>query len=423
MPDATTHAAPPNTTNVGSPELTATQQAPSLDEALLKAMQELGITDLSTITKDQATGLLERLQQLQSDQAQVADGPSTEGLAITIKKLEQAIAKWPEAGATPLEQELNSQKGRLGVLEAISAATGHGEVGVAALVSAAQTEVGGKVSVLEKAQTVIDEQMPLGAENSGSSREQAQKMLDAINGLENAGYNLADLMLKDLQEELQNQLSKPPSEPPNPEGDDLLLRKSVLGALDNYFEASGLDQASPQRTRNRALLAGADVASNEHSMSKAWETETRNITNLESFSQENVEDAIKQLEALRADAIRRGDTVAVTAINAKISVMAEAAAHIEEHGSLGDHAIVTVYKLKAIDMGTKQILLDQLKEAKLQADQSGDAQLMSELEGKIASMQTQINTLEQELKVIKEKMTDVIEFKADKHVQSLMNVA
>lgn len=410
------------------PETTATDQAvlpqpaPSVDETIEAAMQEAGIENMSGMTKEQATAFHKLLRQALREQTRVPGGESTEGLDELVDSLEQAISQWPQEGQTVLEKELDRQNGLLGVLEAISTSVGNGEVGPAGQVSDAQTEVGSKASALEKALSTIDQQMPLGGENDRSAPEQAQRILDSINELEQTGFNLDELQLGALRQEIQQSLSMPAAVPPNPTEDNLALRKSVLGALDNYFKASGLTEESPQRMRNKALLEGTRVEGNEYSLKDAWETEARSITNLKSFNKKNLEGATTQLEALRDDAIRRGDAIAVAAINAKITVMAGAVDHVDAHGSLGDHSYILAGKLKAIDLGTKHVLLDQLKGAKVDADKAGDKELISELEGKIASMQTQINTMEQELKVMKQKALEVIEDTVEKTVRMLSNV-
>jgi hypothetical protein len=395
---------------------------PPLDQVVQDAMDEAGITDLSNMTKAQAIAFHKALQRTQEAQATGDFSGTTQGLKNLVSSVGQAIENWPSDGEAALEIELNNQTGLHGVLKSLSQVVGNGNVGFPAEVDAALTEVEHKVSVLNQAVEAIEQQVPLGESGENHARQHAERILESIDALEGAGFDLESLQLVELRTELNDQLALAPSDPPDPVGDDQALRKGVLSALGSYFKESGLSENSPQVLRNSALMKGASVAAEENSMSEAWESEARSITNLESFGEDELNSSVEQLRQLRADAIRRGDVVAASAIGAKIEVLSDALSKIESGEVLGDEALMIGAKLRAIDLGTKQVLLDNLKAAKADADKAGDDALIKQLEGEIASMQSEINVIEQELKVVKEKTLEVVEDTTEKTVRNLQNI-
>lgn len=409
-----------NTTEVATN--TSSANPPTLNQVVQDAMDEAGVTDLSDMTKAQAIAFHRALQRTQDAQATGDFSDTTQGLKNLVSGVEQAIENWPSDGETALEIELNNQTGLQGVLRSLSQFVGNGNVGLPAEVDAALTEVEHKISVLNQAVEAIEQQVPLGESGENHARQYAERILESIDALEGAGFDLESLQLVELRTELNNQLALAPSDPPDPVGDDQALRKGVLSALGSYFKESGLSENSPQVLRNSALMKGASVAAEENSMSEAWESEARSITNLESFGEDELNSSVEQLRQLRADAIRRGDVVAASAIGAKIEVLSDALSKIESGEVLGDEAMMIGAKLRAIDLGTKQVLLDNLKAAKADADKAGDDALIKQLEGEIASMQSEINVIEQELKVIKEKTLEVVEDTTEKTVRNLQNI-
>ena len=416
--------AEPNSSANATEAATTTSSAnpPTLNQVVQDAMDEAGVTDLSDMTKAQAIAFHRALQRAQDAQATGDFSGTTQGLKNFVSSIEQAIENWPSDGETALEIELNNQTGLQGVLRSLSQFVGNGNVGLPAEVDAALTEVEHKISVLNQAVEAIEQQVPLGESGENHARQYAERILESIDALEGAGFDLESLQLVELRTELNNQLALAPSDPPDPVGDDQALRKGVLSALGSYFKESGLSENSPQVLRNSALMKGASVAAEENSMSEAWESEARSITNLESFGEDELNSSVEQLRQLRADAIRRGDVVAASAIGAKIEVLSDALSKIESGEVLGDEALMIGAKLRAIDLGTKQVLLDNLKAAKADADKAGDDALIKQLEGEIASMQSEINVIEQELKVIKEKTLEVVEDTTEKTVRNLQNI-
>ena len=416
--------AEPNSSANATEAATTTSSAnpPTLNQVVQDAMDEAGVTDLSDMTKAQAIAFHRALQRAQDAQATGDFSDTTQGLKNFVSSIEQAIENWPSDGETALEIELNNQTGLQGVLRSLSQFVGNGNVGLPAEVDAALTEVEHKISVLNQAVEAIEQQVPLGESGENHARQYAERILESIDALEGAGFDLESLQLVELRTELNNQLALAPSDPPDPVGDDQALRKGVLSALGSYFKESGLSENSPQVLRNSALMKGASVAAEENSMSEAWESEARSITNLESFGEDELNSSVEQLRQLRADAIRRGDVVAASAIGAKIEVLSDALSKIESGEVLGDEAMMIGAKLRAIDLGTKQVLLDNLKAAKADADKAGDDALIKQLEGEIASMQSEINVIEQELKVIKEKTLEVVEDTTEKTVRNLQNI-
>lgn len=416
--------AEPNSSANATEAATTTSSAnpPTLNQVVQDAMDEAGVTDLSDMTKAQAIAFHRALQRAQDAQATGDFSGTTQGLKNFVSSIEQAIENWPSDGETALEIELNNQTGLQGVLRSLSQFVGNGNVGLPAEVDAALTEVEHKISVLNQAVEAIEQQVPLGESGENHARQYAERILESIDALEGAGFDLESLQLVELRTELNNQLALAPSDPPDPVGDDQALRKGVLSALGSYFKESGLSENSPQVLRNSALMKGASVAAEENSMSEAWESEARSITNLESFGEDELNSSVEQLRQLRADAIRRGDVVAASAIGAKIEVLSDALSKIESGEVLGDEAMMIGAKLRAIDLGTKQVLLDNLKAAKADADKAGDDALIKQLEGEIASMQSEINVIEQELKVIKEKTLEVVEDTTEKTVRNLQNI-
>lgn len=416
--------AEPNSSANATEAATTTSSAnpPTLNQVVQDAMDEAGVTDLSDMTKAQAIAFHRALQRAQDAQATGDFSGTTQGLKNFVSSIEQAIENWPSDGETALENELNNQTGLQGVLRSLSQFVGNGNVGLPAEVDAALTEVEHKISVLNQAVEAIEQQVPLGESGENHARQYAERILESIDALEGAGFDLESLQLVELRTELNNQLALAPSDPPDPVGDDQALRKGVLSALGSYFKESGLSENSPQVLRNSALMKGASVAAEENSMSEAWESEARSITNLESFGEDELNSSVEQLRQLRADAIRRGDVVAASAIGAKIEVLSDALSKIESGEVLGDEAMMIGAKLRAIDLGTKQVLLDNLKAAKADADKAGDDALIKQLEGEIASMQSEINVIEQELKVIKEKTLEVVEDTTEKTVRNLQNI-
>lgn len=416
--------AEPNSSANATEAATTTSSAnpPTLNQVVQDAMDEAGVTDLSDMTKAQAIAFHRALQRAQDAQATGDFSGTTQGLKNFVSSIEQAIENWPSDGETALENELNNQTGLQGVLRSLSQFVGNGNVGLPAEVDAALTEVEHKISVLNQAVEAIEQQVPLGESGENHARQHAERILESIDALEGAGFDLESLQLVELRTELNNQLALAPSDPPDPVGDDQALRKGVLSALGSYFKESGLSENSPQVLRNSALMKGASVAAEENSMSEAWESEARSITNLESFGEDELNSSVEQLRQLRADAIRRGDVVAASAIGAKIEVLSDALSKIESGEVLGDEAMMIGAKLRAIDLGTKQVLLDNLKAAKADADKAGDDALIKQLEGEIASMQSEINVIEQELKVIKEKTLEVVEDTTEKTVRNLQNI-
>jgi hypothetical protein len=416
--------AEPNSSANATEAATTTSSAnpPTLNQVVQDAMDEAGVTDLSDMTKAQAIAFHRALQRAQDAQATGDFSGTTQGLKNFVSSIEQAIENWPSDGETALEIELNNQTGLQGVLRSLSQFVGNGNVGLPAEVDAALTEVEHKISVLNQAVEAIEQQVPLGESGENHARQHAERILESIDALEGAGFDLESLQLVELRTELNNQLALAPSDPPDPVGDDQALRKGVLSALGSYFKESGLSENSPQVLRNSALMKGASVAAEENSMSEAWESEARSITNLESFGEDELNSSVEQLRQLRADAIRRGDVVAASAIGAKIEVLSDALSKIESGEVLGDEAMMIGAKLRAIDLGTKQVLLDNLKAAKADADKAGDDALIKQLEGEIASMQSEINVIEQELKVIKEKTLEVVEDTTEKTVRNLQNI-
>jgi hypothetical protein len=395
---------------------------PPLDQVVQDAMDEAGVTDLSNMTKAQAEAFHRALQHTQDAQETGDFSGTTQGLKSLVSSVGQAIKNWPSDGETALEIELSNQTGLQGVLRSLSQVVGNGNVGLPAEVDAALTKVEHKISALNQAINAIEQQIPLGAPGENHARQYAERTLDSIDALKDAGLDLESLQLDELRTELNNQLALKSSDPPDPVGDDQALRKGVLSALGSYFNVSGLSENSPQVLRNNALMAGASVAAEEHSMDGAWESEARSITNLKSFGKDELDSSVKQLMQLRADAIRRGDLVAAYAIGAKIEVLTDALSKIESGEVLGDEGMIIGAKLRAIDLGTKQVLLDKLKAAKADADKSGDDNLIKQLEGEIASMQSEINVIEQELKVVKEKTLEVIEDTTEKTVRNLQDL-
>ena len=416
--------AEPNSSANATEAATTTSSAnpPTLNQVVQDAMDEAGVTDLSDMTKAQAIAFHRALQRAQDAQATGDFSGTTQGLKNFVSSIEQAIENWPSDGETALEIELNNQTGLQGVLRSLSQFVGNGNVGLPAEVDAALTEVEHKISVLNQAVEAIEQQVPLGESGENHARQYAERILESIDALEGAGFDLESLQLVELRTELNNQLALAPSDPPDPVGDDQALRKGVLSALGSYFKESGLSENSPQVLRNSALMKGASVAAEENSMSEAWESEARSITNLESFGEDELNSSVEQLRQLRADAIRRGDVVAASAIGAKIEVLSDALSKIESGEVLGDEAMMIGAKLRAIDLGTKQVLLDNLKAAKADADKAGDDALIKQLEGEIASMQSEINVIEQELKVVKEKTLEVVEDTTEKTVRNLQNI-
>lgn len=416
--------AEPNSSANATEAATTTSSAnpPTLNQVVQDAMDEAGVTDLSDMTKAQAIAFHRALQRAQDAQATGDFSGTTQGLKNFVSSIEQAIENWPSDGETALEIELNNQTGLQGVLRSLSQFVGNGNVGLPAEVDAALTEVEHKISVLNQAVEAIEQQVPLGESGENHARQYAERILESIDALEGAGFDLESLQLVELRTELNNQLALAPSDPPDPVGDDQALRKGVLSALGSYFKESGLSENSPQVLRNSALMKGASVAAEESSMSEAWESEARSITNLESFGEDELSSSVEQLRQLRADAIRRGDVIAASAIGAKIEVLSDALSKIESGEVLGDEAMMIGAKLRAIDLGTKQVLLDNLKAAKADADKAGDDALIKQLEGEIASMQSEINVIEQELKVVKEKTLEVVEDTAEKTVRTLQNL-
>ena len=416
--------AEPNSSANATEAATTTSSAnpPTLNQVVQDAMDEAGVTDLSDMTKAQAIAFHRALQRAQDAQATGDFSDTTQGLKNFVSSIEQAIENWPSDGETALEIELNNQTGLQGVLRSLSQFVGNGNVGLPAEVDAALTEVEHKISVLNQAVEAIEQQVPLGESGENHARQYAERILESIDALEGAGFDLESLQLVELRTELNNQLALAPSDPPDPVGDDQALRKGVLSALGSYFKESGLSENSPQVLRNSALMKGASVAAEENSMSEAWESEARSITNLESFGEDELNSSVEQLRQLRADAIRRGDVVAASAIGAKIEVLSDALSKIESGEVLGDEALMIGAKLRAIDLGTKQVLLDNLKAAKADADKAGDDALIKQLEGEIASMQSEINVIEQELKVVKEKTLEVVEDTTEKTVRNLQNI-
>ena len=416
--------AEPNSSANATEAATTTSSAnpPTLNQVVQDAMDEAGVTDLSDMTKAQAIAFHRALQRAQDAQATGDFSGTTQGLKNFVSSIEQAIENWPSDGETALEIELNNQTGLQGVLRSLSQFVGNGNVGLPAEVDAALTEVEHKISVLNQAVEAIEQQVPLGESGENHARQYAERILESIDALEGAGFDLESLQLVELRTELNNQLALAPSDPPDPVGDDQALRKGVLSALGSYFKESGLSENSPQVLRNSALMKGASVAAEESSMSEAWESEARSITNLESFGEDELNSSVEQLRQLRADAIRRGDVVAASAIGAKIEVLSDALSKIESGEVLGDEAMMIGAKLRAIDLGTKQVLLDNLKAAKADADKAGDDALIKQLEGEIASMQSEINVIEQELKVVKEKTLEVVEDTTEKTVRNLQNI-
>lgn len=416
--------AEPNSSANATEAATTTSSAnpPTLNQVVQDAMDEAGVTDLSDMTKAQAIAFHRALQRAQDAQATGDFSGTTQGLKNFVSSIEQAIENWPSDGETALEIELNNQTGLQGVLRSLSQFVGNGNVGIPAEVDAALTEVEHKISVLNQAVEAIEQQVPLGESGENHARQYAERILESIDALEGAGFDLESLQLVELRTELNNQLALAPSDPPDPVGDDQALRKGVLSALGSYFKESGLSENSPQVLRNSALMKGASVAAEENSMSEAWESEARSITNLESFGEDELNSSVEQLRQLRADAIRRGDVVAASAIGAKIEVLSDALSKIESGEVLGDEAMMIGAKLRAIDLGTKQVLLDNLKAAKADADKAGDDALIKQLEGEIASMQSEINVIEQELKVVKEKTLEVVEDTTEKTVRNLQNI-
>lgn len=401
---------------------TSSANPPTLNQVVQDAMDEAGVTDLSDMTKAQAIVFHRALQRTQDAQATGDLSDTTQGLKNLVSGVEQAIENWPNDGETALEIELNNQTGLRGVLRSLSQLVGNGNVGLPAEVDAALTEVEHKISVLKQAVEAIEQQVPLGESGENHARQYAERILESIDALKGAGFDLESLQLVELRTELNNQLALASSDPPDPVGDDQALRKGVLSALGSYFKESGLSENSPQVLRNSALMKGASVAAEENSMSEAWESEARSITNLESFGEDELNSSVEQLRQLRADAIRRGDVVAASAIGAKIEVLSDALSKIESGEVLGDEALMIGAKLRAIDLGTKQVLLDNLKAAKADADKAGDDALIKQLEGEIASMQSEINVIEQELKVVKEKTLEVVEDTTEKTVRNLQNI-
>ena len=416
--------AEPNSSANATEAATTTSSAnpPTLNQVVQDAMDEAGVTDLSDMTKAQAIAFHRALQRTQDAQATGDFSDTTQGLKNFVSSIEQAIENWPSDGETALEIELNNQTGLQGVLRSLSQFVGNGNVGLPAEVDAALTEVEHKISVLNQAVEAIEQQVPLGESGENHARQYAERILESIDALEGAGFDLESLQLVELRTELNNQLALAPSDPPDPVGDDQALRKGVLSALGSYFKESGLSENSPQVLRNSALMKGASVAAEENSMSEAWESEARSITNLESFGEDELNSSVEQLRQLRADAIRRGDVIAASAIGAKIEVLSDALSKIESGEVLGDEAMMIGAKLRAIDLGTKQVLLDNLKAAKADADKAGDDALIKQLEGEIASMQSEINVIEQELKVVKEKTLEVVEDTTEKTVRNLQNI-
>ena len=416
--------AEPNSSANATEAATTTSSAnpPTLNQVVQDAMDEAGVTDLSDMTKAQAIAFHRALQRAQDAQATGDFSGTTQGLKNFVSSIEQAIENWPSDGETALEIELNNQTGLQGVLRSLSQFVGNGNVGLPAEVDAALTEVEHKISVLNQAVEAIEQQVPLGESGENHARQYAERILESIDALEGAGFDLESLQLVELRTELNNQLALAPSDPPDPVGDDQALRKGVLSALGSYFKESGLSENSPQVLRNSALMKGASVAAEENSMSEAWESEARSITNLESFGEDELNSSVEQLRQLRADAIRRGDVIAASAIGAKIEVLSDALSKIESGEVLGDEAMMIGAKLRAIDLGTKQVLLDNLKAAKADADKAGDDALIKQLEGEIASMQSEINVIEQELKVVKEKTLEVVEDTTEKTVRNLQNI-
>ena len=416
--------AEPNSSANATEAATTTSSAnpPTLNQVVQDAMDEAGVTDLSDMTKAQAIAFHRALQRAQDAQATGDFSDTTQGLKNFVSSIEQAIENWPSDGESALEIELNNQTGLQGVLRSLSQFVGNGNVGLPAEVDAALTEVEHKISVLNQAVEAIEQQVPLGESGENHARQYAERILESIDALEGAGFDLESLQLVELRTELNNQLALAPSDPPDPVGDDQALRKGVLSALGSYFKESGLSENSPQVLRNSALMKGASVAAEESSMSEAWESEARSITNLESFGEDELNSSVEQLRQLRADAIRRGDVIAASAIGAKIEVLSDALSKIESGEVLGDEAMMIGAKLRAIDLGTKQVLLDSLKAAKADADKAGDDALIKQLEGEIASMQSEINVIEQELKVVKEKTLEVVEDTAEKTVRTLQNL-
>lgn len=405
-----------------APTETSTVSPPTLDQLIQSAKDEAGVTDLSNMTREQAIAFHEALKRALNAQANGEYSGTTQGLKKLTDNLEKAIDNWPSDGETALEIELDNQTGLLGVLKSLSQFVGNGNVGLPAEVDTALTEVQHKISLLNQAIEAIEQQIPLGEPGENQARQHAEQILESINALESAGFNLESLQLDGLRAEIENQLALPPTAPPDPVGDDQALRKGVLSALGNYFKESGLSETSSQVLRNNALLKGASVAGERYSLGEAWESEARSFTNLKSFSEDEIQSSVEQLRQLRADAIRRGDVIATAAIGAKIEVLTEALSKIEDGEVLGDEALIIGSKLRAIDLGTKQVLLDQLKAAKADADKAGDDTLIKQLEGEIASVQSEINVIEQELKVVKEKTLEVIEDTTEKTVRNLQNI-
>lgn len=418
-PQAVSHASPQiEGVDPAAPAHSPPTAPPSAEQIVQEALQQAGVSDLSALTKQQAEDLLDALKAAQTAQLSGQTDGQTKGLNELIISLETTIGQWPTGGQTAIEQELDRAKGAQSALEALQRAVGNGSVGLAGQVDLALSRVNSQVSALTAATEAIVEQLPTSGPEEPQARQQLDKLSVTLGRLKQVGYSeeqLSKMGITELQTELDHALS-------DPEASGVSLRRAGLSALGNYLqgrvEAGELDEKSAAILRNSAMSQGLDATGNLKSMNKAWETEARNVTNLESYTKKNLQGAANELNGLMQDAINRGDFLAAGSIKAKIDAINKKIDSMGNSEHLGMGAMLLFMQLNTIDLATKNLIRNDLLSAKEKASRAGDDKLVGELQTQIDTLDTQIKTLTEHMNVFKEQIEKVME-DISRHTQEI----
>lgn len=398
----------------GTDTATLAAPPPTAEQIVDDALEQAGVSDLSALTKPQAEALLSALKAAQAAQT---DG-KTKGLGELISSLENAVDQWSNTGETGIERELDRAQGTQSVLEVLQRAMGNGSVGMAGRIDEALHTADAQVSALTAASEAINEQLPTSGPEEPKARQQVTELLEALGRLEQVGYTqeqLERMGVTGLRNELAQALS-------DPQASGTAVRKAGLGALGNYLQgrvnAGELDENSAAVLRNSAMSKGLDATGNLNSMNKAWETEARSVTRLESYTKENLKGAADELSGLMQDAINRGDFLAASSIKAKIDAINKTIDGMGNSKHLGMGAMLLFTQLNAIDLATKNLIRNDLLSAKEEAASANDEKLVAELQTQIDTLETQTKAMTEHMTVFKEQIERVME-DISRHAQEI----
>jgi len=360
-------------------------------------MEENGITDPATMTREQIASLIKYLKEKQSS-------GEVPGLSMLIKNLESSVEANPPSNGTSTEKLAADLKLRAAVLNELSATAGTQTNPY----QAAASKVENQITQLDALNIELNSVPPSAVSDPAKAGAKVDSLIQKIDALEESGVDVDKLGLGTLRTDLQaaRETYNTEMEGVDPESDEGKLAMSRL--QESFYQAKVDYYTNTDPTGNSDALAVAKAGARSEELRQTkllspWEDTTADP---EEMTIEGIDAAQDDLELQYEIAVAEGDKDAMGHIKAKMAIL-ERARGMLENGDNGLLVGVVVFQeLRMLDITAKKVMQARLREEASTLQQTADPDDPA-VAAKIAELTAQADALDVEIESITKQLRQI----------------